>query len=120
MKYKKCRVFELRGISMQAMPLRIVLILTILFLFNPSSLLVAMDQRTALVIGNSSYNTGPLTNPANDATDMAATLQKLGFKVILKKDVDLETMESVIEDFGNLLKRGGGRSFLLCRPWCPG
>lgn len=92
---------------MQAMPIRIVLILTLLTLFDPSLLQAAEEQRTALVIGNSAYKAGPLMNPANDATDMATTLQQLGFKVILKKDVDLETMESVIEDFGNLLKRGG-------------
>ena len=38
---------------------------------------------------------------------MATTLQKLGFKVILKKNANLETMEESIEDFGNSLKRGG-------------
>jgi hypothetical protein len=38
---------------------------------------------------------------------MAAVLRKLGFKVNLKKNADLETMEAAIEDFGNQLKRGG-------------
>ena len=65
------------------------------------------EQRTALVIGNSTYSSGPLKNPVNDATDMAAALQKLGFKVILKKNANLELMEDAIEDFGNRLKRGG-------------
>jgi len=65
------------------------------------------ERRIALVIGNSSYNTGPLKNPVNDATDMAAALQKLGFTVILKKNANLQTMEEALEDFGNRLKRGG-------------
>ena len=38
---------------------------------------------------------------------MATTLQKLGFKVILKKNANLETMEEAIENFGSSLKRGG-------------
>jgi uncharacterized caspase-like protein len=65
------------------------------------------EQRLALIIGNSSYSVGPLKNPVNDAADMAAMLQKLGFTVILKKNADLQTMEEAIEDFGNRLKRGG-------------
>ncbi len=67
----------------------------------------ASQQRIALVIGNSAYSSGPLKNPVNDATDMAASLRKLGFKVDLKKNADLETMELAIEDFGNRLKKGG-------------
>ncbi|MCK9196265.1 MAG: caspase family protein [Syntrophales bacterium] len=92
---------------MQTMLIRIVFILSILFLIRPSVLQAVTEQRTALVIGNSTYSTGPLKNPVNDATDMAATLQKLGFKVILKKNANLESMEEAIEDFGNRLKRGG-------------
>jgi uncharacterized caspase-like protein len=68
---------------------------------------LAPEQRIALVIGNSAYSSGPLKNPVNDATDMAASLRKLGFKVDLKKNADLETMELAIEDFGNRLKKGG-------------
>jgi hypothetical protein len=108
LKYKKDRfIKEVGDVSMHTIPLIIVLILTIFNLFNPSSLLAADDQRTALVIGNSAYSSGPLKNPVNDATDIAAALQKLGFKVILKKNANLETMEEAIEDFGNRLKRGG-------------
>ncbi|HLZ18018.1 MAG TPA: caspase domain-containing protein, partial [Smithellaceae bacterium] len=65
------------------------------------------QQRVALVIGNSNYETGPLVNPANDASDMASALRKLGFTVILKKDANLEIMEEAMEDFGNRLKKGG-------------
>jgi len=81
--------------------------LIIINFFNPSSLQAVAEQRIALVIGNSAYSSGPLKNPVNDATDMAAALQRLGFKVNLKKNADLETMEGAIEGFGNRLERGG-------------
>ncbi|MFK8079845.1 MAG: caspase domain-containing protein [Granulosicoccus sp.] len=38
-------------------------------------------ERHALVIGNSSYVDQALANPGNDATDMAAQLSNLGYKV---------------------------------------
>ncbi|MCX5813895.1 MAG: SUMF1/EgtB/PvdO family nonheme iron enzyme [Proteobacteria bacterium] len=65
------------------------------------------SSRLALVIGNSSYDSSPLKNPANDASDMASTLQELGFTVILKKNATLKSMEEGLEEFGNRLKRGG-------------
>src|SRR5262245_36418340 len=37
------------------------------------------ERRIALVIGNAAYAEGPLTNPVNDATDMASALQKMDF-----------------------------------------
>jgi hypothetical protein len=45
---------------------------------------VALAQkRLALVVGNSAYkHTGELPNPENDATDVAAALNKHGFKVL--------------------------------------
>jgi hypothetical protein len=92
---------------MQAVSIRIFLILTILILLSPSSLLAAPEQRIALVIGNSSYSSGPLKNPVNDATDMAAMLKKLGFTVTLKRNASLQEMDVAIEAFGNRLKRGG-------------
>ncbi|PKN76455.1 MAG: hypothetical protein CVU52_04740, partial [Deltaproteobacteria bacterium HGW-Deltaproteobacteria-10] len=65
------------------------------------------EQRLALVIGNAVYGFSPLKNPVNDASDIATSLQKLGFTVILKKNVNIKEMEASIEDFGNRLKRGG-------------
>ena len=41
---------------------------------------VVAVERIALVVGNSSYEEiKPLTNPGNDATDIGARLQALGF-----------------------------------------
>jgi hypothetical protein len=67
----------------------------------------ATEQRIALVIGNGAYESGRLKNPANDAADMATTLNQLGFSVTLKKDASRQEMEESIENFGNRLKRGG-------------
>jgi PQQ-dependent catabolism-associated CXXCW motif protein len=68
---------------------------------------VANEPRVALVIGNSAYKFDPLKNPANDADDMAKTLQSLGFHVTLKKDATHRQMIEAIGDFGRQIKKGG-------------
>ena len=107
MKYKEHGFANEENISMQALPIRIFLVLFILFIIFPPSLIIAAEQRIALVIGNSAYSSGSLINPVNDASDMALTLQKLGFTVVLKHNADLQTMEEAIENIGNKLKLGG-------------
>jgi hypothetical protein len=67
--------------------------LLLLALSLPGIAPAAPERRTALVIGNSSYNTGSLRNPVNDADDMAAALKRLGFDVILKKNATQQDME---------------------------
>jgi uncharacterized caspase-like protein len=69
------------------------------------------ERRVALVIGNSSYKTAPLKNPANDAKDMAAALGKLGFEVTLLTDADLQQMDSAVREFGLKLRKGGAGLF---------
>src|SRR5215475_8826542 len=64
-------------------------------------------QRTALVIGNSNYEQGPLRNPANDARAIAATLKDLGFNVTLRSDLNLRQMDDAVRDFGQKIKDGG-------------
>jgi uncharacterized caspase-like protein len=41
-----------------------------------------------------------LRNPVNDATDMAATLQTLGFKVILRRDANQRTVRHAVRESG--------------------
>jgi TPR repeat protein len=58
------------------------------------------ETRVALVIGNGQYRGVPvLTNPPNDAKDIAGELQSLGFKVSLGVDLDRAGMERAIADF---------------------
>ncbi|MEZ5040132.1 MAG: caspase family protein [Saprospiraceae bacterium] len=62
-------------------------------------------NRLALIIGNSAYlNGGALRNPVNDATDIAAALQNMGFEVLLHTDLNLRQMDKALEDFGKKLK----------------
>ncbi len=65
------------------------------------------QRRVALVIGNGAYKEAPLKNPANDARDIAATLKRLGFEVILRTNADLPSMERAVDEFYASLKRGG-------------
>ncbi len=58
------------------------------------------QKRVALVIGNSKYkHTTALKNPANDAREMAATLERLGFKVTTGVDLDRAAFETVVRSF---------------------
>ena len=64
-------------------------------------------KRHALVIGNANYAVGPLRNPLNDASDMAAALEGLGFEVQRLLDADASAMERAIIDFNKRLSSGG-------------
>ncbi len=62
-------------------------------------------KRVALVIGNGAYSqAGTLTNPANDATDMANALRKFGFEVILGLDLDRRTFDEKVRAFSHALE----------------
>ena len=63
-------------------------------------------KRLALVIGNSAYqNVAPLTNPANDATDIAAKLKGLQFDVLFAADANHEKLVSLLEEFKSRVTR---------------
>ena len=62
------------------------------------------EKRLALVIGNSAYENAPiLKNPANDASDMADALQRLGFEVIRGTDLDYAGMRRTVRSFSERL-----------------
>ena len=64
----------------------------------------AAGRRLALVIGNSAYQHAPLLkNPSNDAEDLAAALEKLGFTVIRGVDLDKRAMDRTIQEFSTAL-----------------
>jgi uncharacterized caspase-like protein len=64
------------------------------------------QRRIALVIGNANYEVGKLKTPLNDAADMAATLKKLGFQVILLEDASKREMQESFENFSKQLSKG--------------
>lgn len=65
------------------------------------------EQRIALVIGNADYKEGKLSNPVNDARDMAAALRGVGFEVLSGEDRTLRQMKELIRQFGLRLRAGG-------------
>ena len=60
-------------------------------LAGTSATRVMADKRVALVVGNSNYlNIPALSNPTNDAQDIADKLKTLGFEVISGLNLDLQ------------------------------
>jgi len=84
-----------------------LLITSIVFTFLGATISKEVP-RTALVIGNASYNSSPLRNPVNDASNMAEALRNLGFTVIHKQNAKQRDMEKAIRDFGKRLRKNGG------------
>jgi tetratricopeptide (TPR) repeat protein len=86
------------------MPLYAVFLLfALLFLWFGSASSYA-QQKHALVIGNGTYtNLTRLNNPANDARDMKAALESLGFTVELVVNGALDQMESAAMRLRNRL-----------------
>ena len=68
------------------------------------------DQRVALVIGNSNYQTAPkLANPGNDAQSMSQLLNSAGFEVTQATDLTRNDMVRVVQDFtAKVAERGPG------------
>ena len=57
-------------------------------------------ERVALVIGNAAYKHAPrLTNPLNDAKDIGAALDRLGFEVTRLDDADQLSLRRVLQIF---------------------
>ena len=60
----------------------------------------AAAKRVALVIGNADYaHVSSLPNPANDSTDIAAALTRIGFEVTRGNDLDYREMRLALRDF---------------------
>ncbi len=65
-----------------------------------SAPVVLADGSVALVVRNSTYaHIGQLPNPENDAVDMAAALQRLGFEVTTELDADRVALTEALRAF---------------------
>ncbi len=59
-------------------------------------------DRVALVVGNSAYSHAtPLTNPKNDAQDMSAAFERLGFEVTTLTDLGFDDMRRALRTFSS-------------------
>ncbi|ESY14098.1 MULTISPECIES: caspase domain-containing protein [unclassified Mesorhizobium] len=66
------------------------------------------ERRVALVIGNGTYaEAGTLTNPVNDALDIAGKLRSIGFEVIEGNDLGKRELERKIGEFSDALEGAG-------------
>ncbi len=65
------------------------------------------EDRIALIIGNSAYKQSPLFNPVNDASDLATSLERRGFRVLLRENVSAQGLQEAVDQFASFLKRGG-------------
>jgi formylglycine-generating enzyme required for sulfatase activity len=65
------------------------------------------ETRVALIIGNSDYRSAPLDNPANDASDLAAALEKQGFNVLVRENVGERGLKEAVDVFAKHLQKGG-------------
>jgi formylglycine-generating enzyme required for sulfatase activity len=65
---------------------------------------VSAAERVALVIGNGAYADRPLRNPVNDAADLAAALERLGFQVLRYTDLDRKGMHRALQAFRDALR----------------
>jgi uncharacterized protein (TIGR02145 family) len=87
--------------------MRKALFVFFLLICNNAALVVSQNadgNRIALIIGNSHYLNGQvLKNPVNDANLMATTLQKLGFSVTKKLNVNKMQMDNAILSFSRKL-----------------
>lgn len=67
-----------------------------------------LENRLALIIGNSNYAFAALRNPENDARDMATALRNLNFDVIEIIDGDKKAMKKAVRDFSDRLEADKG------------
>jgi hypothetical protein len=74
----------------------------------------AAENRIALVIGNSAYQSvSPLPNPANDAKAMTALLNSAGFEVMVAPDLTQNDMRQAISEFAAKIAGKGQDSVAL-------
>jgi uncharacterized caspase-like protein len=82
-----------------------VLRIAVVFVLLVLPAIAHAQKRVALVIGNSAYkHAGELTNPNNDAADMAAALRKFSFQVIDGFDLDKASFDRKVREFGSALE----------------
>ncbi len=74
---------------------------------------ISTDKKIALVIGNSNYEVGPLTNPENDARAMAKSLRDSGFEVMEYTNLKKRELEESLRAFGSKVSRGGVALFFF-------
>ena len=60
---------------------------------------IAYQRKRALIIGINNYRHDPLIYCLNDATDLAVTLRRMDFNLVLRKDCKLVEFYKIIDQF---------------------
>ena len=87
----------------------IVCFLLILISMSCLTLRADAQERLALLIGNQGYkdSIGPLRNPHADVTLIAASLEKLGFKVTVMRDAGYKAIDTALKTHIQQVRRAG-------------
>ena len=101
----------LKGVRLMPLSTRCLSLLAAALMLPMAAMLAPADaaqqRRLALIIGNSGYqNVAELTNPVNDANDIAEKLRHLSFDVMLGTDLTRDQMHEAFETFSDQLKPG--------------
>lgn len=92
---------------------RLMLALILLAMVLPGIVLAqdGQSRRIALVIGNGAYQNAPeLSNPGNDAEDLAAALKNVGFEVIHRTD---QTQGQLLDTLRTFQRKSSGADIAL-------
>ncbi len=101
----RSEIAEVARWHMQALhPLVCTIACLAVFFSGSFSAQASEEKRIALIVGNSSYKTVPLANPAKDARLMAKTLAFVGFEVTELIDADGPAMKKAVLEFGRALQ----------------
>lgn len=87
---------------------RRLLVLAVALSFLSAAALANTEPRLALIIGNATYKSSPLSNPVNDARLMDKVLKEAGFTTIKAENASIRDMRRLVRDFGDKLKASGG------------
>ena len=81
-------------------PTRLLVVVLVALVLAGSASVELAARQVALVVGNSSYaHIGRLPNPENDAVDLSAALQRLGFEVTTELDADRVELTEALRAF---------------------
>ena len=90
---------------------KFILLLTLLII---AMLTLPAQEKVALVIGNSAYeHVASLKNPLNDAQDIGATLENLGFSVTRALDASRGEIQQAVDRFQEASSRRGTKVALF-------
>lgn len=87
---------------------RLLLVLAVALSFVNAAAQTNPEARLALIIGNATYKSSPLSNPVNDARLMDKVLKDAGFTTIKAENASIRDMRRLVRDFGDRLKASGG------------